>query len=166
MYFYNGMLCIFRHSVNEDYFDSNNNRETAVALLLDDATARHPSPDAPVVTLGDMPRAMVVRPHTFGITPHRVSHDLPDGHVAVMPTTIYFTQRFEAAFHLESGSIVKSIQTERVGFSMILDIAFTDFFAQGATFSRDKAYVQDLRPPNDSAKNLLSVALPVPLKLG
>jgi hypothetical protein len=65
MCFYNGMPYIFRYSVNIDCFYSNNNSVTAVALLLDDATARHPPPDAPVVTLGDMPRAMVVRPHTF-----------------------------------------------------------------------------------------------------
>jgi hypothetical protein len=120
--------------------------------LLDDATARHPSPDALVVALGSMPRAMVVRPHTFGIPMHRVCHDLPDGHVAV-PTTVYFTLRFPTAFRLESGSIVKSIQIERVGFSTIPDIALADFFAQGATFSRDKTYVLDLRPPNASAKN-------------
>jgi hypothetical protein len=61
-----------------------------------------------------------------------------DGHVAVLPTTVYFTLRFPAPFRLENGSIVKSIQVERVGYSMIPDIAFTDFFALGATFSRDK----------------------------
>jgi hypothetical protein len=60
-------------------------------------TARHPSPDAPVLTLGDMPRAMVVRPHIFGIPMHCVCHDLTDGHVAVMPTTVYLTLRFPAA---------------------------------------------------------------------
>jgi hypothetical protein len=123
MYFYNGIPYIFRHSVIIDCFYSNNNGATAVALLLDDATARLPSPDAPIVTLGDMPRAMVVRPHTFGIPMHGVCHDLPDGHVAVMPTTVCFTLRFPAAFRLESGSIVKSIQIERVGFNMIPDIA-------------------------------------------
>jgi hypothetical protein len=109
---------------------------------------------------------MVVCRHTFGIPLHRVYHDLPDSHVEVLSTTVYFTLRFEAAFHLGSGSIVNSIQVKRVGFSMILDIPFTDFFAKGATFSRDKMYVLDLRPPNASAKNLSSVALPVLLKLG
>jgi hypothetical protein len=102
---------------------------------------------------------MVVRPYTFGIHLHRVWHDLPDGHVAVPPTTVYFTLRFPTAFRLESGSIVKSIQIDRVGFNMIRDIAFTDFFEQGATFSRDKTYVLDLRPPNASAKNLSSVVV-------
>jgi hypothetical protein len=159
MYSNNRMPYIFRHSVNIDCFYSNNNSATASALLLDDTTARHPSPDAPVVTLGGMPRAKVVRPHTFGIPVHRVWHDLPDGHVAVLPTTVYFTLRFPTPFRLKSESIVKSIQIERVGFSMIPDIAFTDFFAQGATFSRDKTYVLDLRPPNASAKNLSSVVV-------
>jgi hypothetical protein len=50
MYFYNGMPYTFRHSVNIDFFYFKNNGATAVALLLDDAIARHPSPDAPVVT--------------------------------------------------------------------------------------------------------------------
>jgi hypothetical protein len=159
MYFFNSMPYIFRHSVNIDCFYSNNNSATAVALLLDDATTRHPSPDAPVVTLGDMPRAMVVRPHTFGIPLHHVCRDLPDGHVAVMPTTVYLTLRFSTAFRLHSGSIVKSIQIERVGFNMIPDIAFTDFFAQGATFSRDKTYVLDIRPSSANAKNLSSVVV-------
>jgi hypothetical protein len=159
MYFYNGMPYIFRQSVNIDCFYSNNNSATAVALLLDDATARHPSPDAPLVTLGGMPRAMVVRPHTFGIPVHRVCHDLPDGLVAVLPTTVYFTLRFPTAFRLESGSIVKIIQIERVGFSMIPDIAFTDFFTQGTTFSRNKTYVLDSRPPNASANILSSVVV-------
>jgi hypothetical protein len=126
MYFYNGIPYIFRHSVNTNSFYSNNNGATAVALLLDDATARHPSPDAPVVTLGDMPLAMVLRPHTFGIPMHRVCHDLPDCHIEVLPTIVYFALRFLDAFRLESGSIVKSIQIERVGYNMIPDIAFTD----------------------------------------
>jgi hypothetical protein len=159
MYFYNGLPYIFRHSLNIGCFYSNNNSTTAVTLLLNDVNARHPSPDAPVVTLGGMPRAMVVRPHTFGIPRHRVCHDLPDGDVAVLPTTVYFTLRFPTAIRLESGSIAKSIQIERVCCRMIPDIAFTDFFAQGATFSRDKTYVLDLRPPNASAKNLSSVVV-------
>jgi hypothetical protein len=152
MYIYNGMSYIFRHSENIDCLYFYNKGATAVALLLDDATARHPSPNAPTVTLGDMPRAMVVCPRNFGIPMHRVCHDLPNGHVAVMPTTIYFTWRFPAAFRLESGFIVKSIQIKRVGFSMIPDIVCTDFFAQGATSSLDKTYVLDLRPTNASAK--------------
>jgi hypothetical protein len=102
---------------------------------------------------------MVVRPHTFGIPLYRVCRDLPDGHVAVLPTTVYFTLRFPTAFRLESGSIVKSIQVERVGSSIIPDIAFTDFFAQGATFSRSTTYVLDLRPPNASAKIFSSVVV-------
>jgi hypothetical protein len=52
---------------------------------------------------------MVVRPHTFSIPLHRICNDLPDGHVAVLPTTVYFTLCFPTAFRLESGSIVKSI---------------------------------------------------------
>jgi hypothetical protein len=62
---------------------------------------------------------MVVRPHTFGIPLHRVCQDLPDGHAAALPTTVYFTLRFPTTFRLESGSIVTSIQIERVGFRMI-----------------------------------------------
>jgi hypothetical protein len=151
MYFNNGTPYIFRHNENLECFYYDNTGATAVALLRDDAIARHPSPDAPIVTLGDMPRAIPVRPHSFGIPMQSVCHDLLDGHVVVLPITVYFTLRFPAAFRLESGSIVKSIQIERVGFSMIPDIAFTDFFANGATFSRDKTYVLDLRPPNASA---------------
>jgi hypothetical protein len=69
---------------------------------------------------------------------------------------VYFTLRFPTAFRLKSGFIVKSIQIERVGFSMIPDIVF---FAQGATFSRDRTYVLDLRPPNARAKILSSVVV-------
>jgi hypothetical protein len=72
---------------------------------------------------------------------------------------VYFTLHFPTAFRLESGSIVKRIQIERVGFSMIPDIAFTDFFTQGTTFSRNKTYVLDLRSPDASAKNLSSVVV-------
>jgi hypothetical protein len=53
-----------------------------------------------------------------------------------MPTTVYFTLCFPTAFRLESGSIVKSIQIESVGFGMIPEIAFTDFFSQ-AQLSRE-----------------------------
>jgi hypothetical protein len=161
MYFYNDMPYIFRHSVNIDCLYSSNNGATAVAFLLDDVTARHPSPDAPVATLGDMLQAMLVlvRPHTFGVPLHLVCRDLPDGHVAVMSTSVYFRLRFPAAFRLESGSIIKSIKIERVASNMIPDVAFTDFFAQGATFSRDKTYVLDLRPPSASAKNLSGVVV-------
>jgi hypothetical protein len=42
---------------------------------------------------------------------------------------------------------------------MIPDIAFTDLFAQGAIFSRDKTYMLDLRPPNASVKSLSSVVI-------
>jgi hypothetical protein len=143
MYFYNGMMYRFRHNVNIHCFYSNKNGATAIALLLDDATARHPSPEAPVATLGDMPRAMVVPPQTFGILVHRVCHDLADGHVAVLPTSVYFTMRFPAAYRFESGPIVKSMKIERVGFNMLPDIAFTNFFAQGETYSQDKKYVLD-----------------------
>jgi hypothetical protein len=161
MYFYNGMPYLLWYSVNIDYLYSNDNGAGAVALLLDDATARHPSPDAPVVTIGDMPRAMVVRPHTVGIPLHRVCHYFPNGHVTVLPTTVYFTLRFPAAFRLESGSIAKSAQVERVGFSTITDIAFTDLITQGATFSWNKTYVPDLRPSNASAKNISCVVVPM-----
>jgi hypothetical protein len=75
---------------------------------------------------------MVVRPQTFGIPMHRVCHDLLDGHVAVMPTTVYLTLSFPAAFRLASGSTMKSGQIERGGFiGMIPNIAFTDFFSHG-----------------------------------
>jgi hypothetical protein len=119
------MPYIFRHNVNIDFLYSNNNGATAVALLLDDATARHSSPDARVVTLGGMPQAMVVRPHTFGMPLHRVWHDLPYGQVAVLPTAVYFTLRFPVTFRLESGSNMKSVHNERAGFSMIPDNTFT-----------------------------------------
>jgi hypothetical protein len=42
---------------------------------------------------------MVVRPHTFGIPMYRVCPNLPDGHVAAMPTTVYLTLRFPVAFN-------------------------------------------------------------------
>jgi hypothetical protein len=44
MYFYNGMLYIFRHNVNINCFYSDSNGATAVALLLEVATTQHPSP--------------------------------------------------------------------------------------------------------------------------
>jgi hypothetical protein len=64
---------------------------------------------------------MVVRRHTFGIPLHRVCHELLDGHVAVLPTTVYFTLRFPAAFRLKSGSIEENVQIEGTGFKTIPD---------------------------------------------
>jgi hypothetical protein len=138
VYFCNEMTYILRHIVNIDCLYSNNNGATAHALLVDEATARHPTPGAPVVTLVGMPRAMVVRPQTYGIPLHRVCHDLPDGHVAVMPITVYLTLSFPTAFRLASGSTVESGQIERGSFiGMISNIAFTDFFSHGVTFSQN-----------------------------
>jgi hypothetical protein len=103
---------------------------------------------------------MAVRPHTFGISLHRVCHDFPDGHVAVLPTKVFFKLRFPAAFRVESVSIVKSVQIECVGFNLIPDIAFTHFFAQGANFSRDKMYVLDLRQGSTSPIEGADAGLP------
>lgn len=121
---------------------SNNNNCTARALVTADLMPLPPTRDADTITLTDVPEGIMVQPDMLNTTTAQICTGLPPGTVCLTPAvTNFFQVRFPDAEHYH-GQDVKSLKYRIRGYDKLVPrIAFTDFYAKGATSPSEVPHV-------------------------